>query len=203
MISMRDFFNYYKWHLFFFVLFVFCVGALVLSSCQKSVPDLKITCVSTEYINTQTFNDTKSDLEEFLHDADGDGEKKAILTSYTYDIQSDLDELFEALCTESDCDIIITTKETFERFENKDMFDTSTNYVKDTGTGKYDVLTDESGRVYAVSIEGNEYLGYMGFLNTENLYLAVVTGEPNINELSANKKNARNIAQVIIKERDV
>lgn len=200
---MRAFFDYYKWHLFFFTLFVFCIAVFALSSCRKSVPDLKITCISTEYVNVQTFNDTKGDLEEFLHDADGDGEKYALLTSYTYDVQSDLDELFEALCTEEDSDIIITTKETFERFEDKDMFDTSTNYVKDTGTGKYDVLTDETGRVYAVSIEKNEYLENMGFLSTANLYLAVVMGDTDNDDLSATKKNARNIAQVIIKERDV
>lgn len=200
---MRAFFNYYKWHILFFALFVICITAFALSSCQKSEADLKITCISTEYVNVQTFNDTKNDLEEFLHDSDGDNKKTAILSSHTVDTQSDLDEVAETLCTAEDCDIIITTKATFERFEKKDIFDTSTNYVWDTGTGKYEVLKDEQGRVYAVSIEGNEYLKNMGFLNTTDLYLAVVIEDSDSDNLPSTKKNARNIAQVIIKERDV
>jgi len=200
---MRAFLSYYKWHIFFVALFAFCIASFTFSSCTKSEPDLIITYINTESANPGLFKDTKRNLERFLHDADGNDKKEAELVAKTCDTQSDLDELFEALCTVDDCDIILTTKETFERFEEKDMFDTSTNYVIDTGTGKYDVLTDENGRVYAVSIEGNDYLQNMGFDNTKNLYLAVVTGEPDREELTAHKKNARNIAQVIIKEGDV
>ncbi len=198
---MRSFFGYYKWHIIFIALFVFCIAAFALNSYKKAEPDLKITCISTEYVNVQMFNDTKGDLEQFLHDADNDGQKYALLTSHTYDSQRDLDELFKAVCTQEGCDLVITTKETFEGFEDKNIFDTSANYVKDTG--KYDVLTDETGRVYAVSIEKNQYIQDMGFVNTENLYLAVVIKEADANSLSYNKKNARNIAQVIIKERDI
>ena len=120
---MRQFFDYYKWHLFFFGLFIVCISVITISSCSNSKPDLKINCISTAYVNVQTFNDTKADLEALLQDADGDKKKIAEMNSYTYDVQDDLNEILLLLCTPADSDIIITTKATFEEFEDKSLFD--------------------------------------------------------------------------------
>jgi len=200
---MKAFLNYYKWHIFFLALFIVCILVFTVDSCRKSVPDLKITCFSTGFINEQTFNDAKSDIEGLLHDADGDGHKRVHLTTYTYDEQSDLDLLFETFCVPKDSDIVIATKKTLENFKEKDMLVDATEYVHDAASGKLDVLKDSNGRVYAISVEGNEYLKKRGFHFSEGLYIAVVAEDKEAKELSANKKNARNIAQYIVRESDI
>lgn len=201
---MRAFFNYYKWHIFFFALFIFCISFFVFQSCSKIEPDLEIKCVTTTQIDVQEFKDRKSNrIEAYLLDADEDGKKQATLESYTYDRQSDLDEVMLSVCKPDDCDIVIATKETFENFEEKGLFVTSTDYLKDAANEKYNVLKDSSERIYAISIKDNEFLEELGFRDTDNLYIAVVDEESPTGELPSVKKNSRNIAQLIVKEGNI
>jgi len=197
---MRDFLNYYKWHLFFIGLFVVCILVFTISSCTKNEPDLIINCVTTRYVNDQAFNDRKGSLEDLLHDSNNDAKKLITFHSFTYDLQNDLDEVFSTIATPKDSDILIATKKTFENFEDKSMFDTVTNYVRDAENEKYNVLKDDSGRIYAVSLEGNEFLELMDFMDTTDIYISVMADEKGNKELSSNKKNARNIALYFIKE---
>ena len=197
---MRDFFNYYKWHLFFIGLFVVCIMVFTISSCTKSEPDLIINCVTTSYVNDQTFIDKKGALEDLLHDSNNDKKKVITFNSFTYDLQNDLDEVFLSVATAKDSDIIMGTKKTFENFEDKSKFDTVTNFLRDAGSEKYNTLTDDSGRIYAVSLEGNEFIDLMDFMDATDIYIAVMADDSDDGELSYNKKNARNIALYIIKE---
>ena len=197
---MKAFLNYYKWHIFFFALFIVCTLVFTISSCRKNEPDLVINVISTGRINVQAFDDRKAPLLKLLsHDADGDGEKTMQLYSYPFDRQTDMNEAFEILATPADSDIVITTKETLISFENKDLFVDMKEFVSGIDTDKYTTLKDDSGKIYAASLEGNDYIKDMGFYDTTGLYIAVISDEDG-DEISKEKKNARNITLAIIKE---
>lgn len=200
---MRAFLGYYKWHIFFFMLFAVCVLTFTITSCRKSVPDLIINCISPEYINVQNFNDRKSYLEALLQDADGDKEKLIKLANYTYDTQNNLDEVMELMGNTNDSDIIITTSATLSEFQDKSILVDIRSFISDIDSGKYITLKDDSGKIYAVSLADNDYIKDMGFFNTSDLYIAVVDDETDASKRSTQKKNARNIALAIIKEYNI
>lgn len=200
---MRAFFNYYKWHIFFFMLFAVCVLTFTITSCRKNEPDLIINCISPEYINVQNFNDRKSYLEALLHDTDGDEKKIISLVNYTYDTQNNLDEVMKTLGNANDSDIIITTSATLSEFEDKSILVDMKSFISDTDLEKYVTLKDDTGKIYAVSLIDNDYIKDMGFFNTSDLYIAIVDDEEDASKRSANKKNARNITLAIIKEYNI
>lgn len=196
---MRAFLSFYKWHIFFIALFVICISIFTISSCTKSEPDLVINVISHGRINVQTFDDRKEPLVRLLtHDADGDGEKTLHLAGYPFDRQTDMNEAFDILANPNDSDIVITTKETLTSYENKDIFADMNEFVPDINSDKYTILKDSSGKVYGVSLEGNDLLKDMGFFDTSDLYISVIEDEGE--ELSPKKKNARNITIMIIRE---
>ena len=200
---MKAFLNYYKWHIFFFMLFAVCVLTFTITSCRKSEPDLVINCISPEYINVQNFNDRKSYLEALLQDADGDDKKIISLVNYTYDTQNNLDEVMELLGNSNDSDIIITTSSTLAEFEDKSILVDMRNIISDADLEKYETLKDDTGKVYAVSLSDNDYITDMGFFNTSDLYITVVDDEEDASKRSAKKKNARNITLAIVKEYNI
>ena len=200
---MRAFFDYYKWHIFFFMLFAVCVLTFTITSCSKSEPDLVINCISPEYINVQNFNDRKSYLEALLHDADGDDKKIITLANYTYDTQNNLDEVMKTLGNANDSDIIITTSATLSEFEDKSILVDLRSFISDADLEKYVTLKDDTGKVYAVSLIDNDYIKDMGFFNTSDLYITVADDEEDASKRSAKKKNARNITLAIIKEYNI
>lgn len=200
---MKEVINYYKWHIFFFLLFAVCILTFTITSCTQTEPDLIINCVSPEYINVQNFNDSKSSLEALLHDADKDNKKNIQLVNYTYDNQSDLDEILKMIATPIDSDIIISNKETLEEFEEKGLFDSLDRIIGDIHDDKYKKLTDSSGRIYAVSLDGNDFIKDMGFFDPSKLYIAVLAEDKDNSELSGRKKNARNITLAIVKEYNI
>lgn len=200
---MKEVLNYYKWHIFFFLLFAVCILTFTVTTCTKTEPDLIINCVSPEYINVQSFNDRKSSLEALLHDADKDNKKNIQLVNFTYDTQSDLDEVLETIAIPADSDIIISNKETLEGFKEKGLFDSLDRIIGDIQDDKYKKLTDSSGRIYAVSLEGNDFIKDMGFFDPSKLYIAVLAEDKDNSELSGRKKNARNITLAIVKEYNI
>ena len=200
---MKAFLNYYKWHIFFFMLFAVCVLTFTITSCRKSEPDLVINCISPEYFNVQDFNDRKSYLEALLQDADGDDKKTISLVNYTYDTQNNLDEVMELLGNSNDSDIIITTSSTLAEFEDKSILVDMRNIISDADLEKYETLKDDTGKVYAVSLSDNDYITDMGFFNTSDLYITVVDDEEDASKRSAKKKNARNITLAIVKEYNI
>lgn len=200
---MKEVLNYYKWHIIFLLLFVVCILTFTITSCTKTEPDLVINCISSEYINVQSFDDRKSSLEALLHDADNDGDKNIQLANYTYDTQADLDEVMKLLATPADSDIIIANKETLENFESKDLFDSLDRIIGDINSDKYETLTDSSGKIYAVSLEGNDFIKDMGFFDPSKLYIAVLAENKENSEISTDKKNARNITLAIVKEYNI
>lgn len=200
---MRAFLNYYKWHIFFFMLFAVCVLTFTITSCSKREPDLVINCISPEYINVQNFNDRKSYLEALLHDADGDDKKIIALANYTYDTQNNLDEVMETLGNANDSDIIITTSATLSEFEDKSILVDMKSFISETDLENYVTLKDDTGKVYAISLVDNDYIKDMGFFNTSDLYISVVDDEADDSKRSAKKKNARNITLAIVKEYNI
>lgn len=195
---MRDFIRYYKWHLIFFLIIAVCTTYVVVKVTEDESPDLVVGYFGMQYVNDQTFNDNLPMWKELLHDSNEDGEKKAVMHAYIYDRQKDIDDDFVDVVDSDQYDIYISTKETFEDFEDKTRFEDVDTYINTQGE-KAPMLKDSKGRIYAISIEDNDYANYMGLNSSKDIYIAVAAPKQG-DELTTNKKNARNIAQYIIDE---
>ena len=100
-----------------------------------------------------------------------------------------------------DYDIYISNKDAFETFEDKSKFVTVNEYIADAENEKYDVIKDKSGRIYAISLLGNDYVEKLGIMDTKDLYIAVAaTDSEDSDEVVASRKNGKNIALFIFKE---
>lgn len=193
---MRRFFDFYKWHLFFLILIVICVVFVLSNVTQKKEPDIMIGYVGKNYINVQTFNDNKGIIELLLHDATGDGEKISSIGAYAVDLESDLHEVFEKLVDKDSFDLFIAEKTAFTKYKDKSVFVTATEYVN-LSERPLETLKDDNGRIYAVSLEGIDFMKRMGFVDSTDLYIAAVNPKDG-GELSTNRKNGRNIAGYIL-----
>lgn len=197
---MRKFIDYYKWHLLFLLLVLICVGFMFLNITSTTEPDLVIGYIGINYVNVQTFNDNKGEIELLLRDSNDDGERLTSMYAYAVDLENDLHDTFAEMIDTDNYDIYITTKSALKKAEDKSVFVSASEYVNLSGKD-IDTLKDKSGRVYAVSLEDNEYLKKMGIMNTTDLYIAVAQSENDKEgELPGNRKNGRNIAGYIIGE---
>lgn len=197
---MKSFIRYYKWHLIFLLLIIVCIVFIFVNMTSTTQPDLIVGYIGTSYVNVQTFNDNKYEIELLLRDANDDSKKLAEMYAYAVDLQSDLDETFAEMVDSGDYDIYITTREAFEVFEDKSAFVTANEYVN-LGTKEIDTLKDKSGRTYAVSLQDNEYAKKLGIMDTTELFIAVADADTEDGEeLPGSRKNGRNIAGYIIGE---
>lgn len=193
---MRRFFRYYKWHVFFFLLIVVCLSFVLFNMTISTTPDLIIGYVGDRYVNAQTFNDNKSTIELLLKDVNGDKKMTASLLPYTADLQSDIDTLLVEMLDAGSYDIYIASEETFENCEDKSLFANAEEYIT-FGSSEIKTLKDKTGRIYAISIDGNEFVKRMGILDSTDLYIAVALDKDK-KEMSENRKNGRNITGYII-----
>ena len=168
---------------------------------SSTEPDITIGYIGTNYVNVQTFNDNKSDIEKVLADANDDDKKLAQMYAYTVDLQSDLDETLLEMVDSGDYDVYISNKEAFKSFEDKSKFVTANEYISDIESDKYKTVKDKSGRIYAVCLEDNDYAKKLGIMDASDLYIAVAASDgEDGDEISDSRKNGRNIALFIIKE---
>lgn len=198
---MKSFINYYKWHLFFLLIIIICFIFAFTNMTIPIEPDVTIGYIGTNYINVQTFNDNKSEIENVLADANADDKTSAQMYAYTVDLQSEIDEIFVEMVDSGDYDIYISNKEAFESFEDKSQFVTVNEYISDIESDKYETIKDKSGRIYAVSLKDNDYAKKLGILDTADAYIAVaVSDTEDGEEYSTSRKNGKNIALFIVKE---
>ena len=192
---MKYFIRYYKWHLIFFALVLACVVFLFVNMLSVVEPDLVVSYVGSQYINTQKFNDTKKQIETLLKDTNQDNKKSAAIYAHAGDTQKELDELLEEVLDDKESDIFIATRETFENCKDKSMFADVSSYLV-YNPEKIDVVTDDDGRAFAVSLKGNEFVENFGIIDPTELYIAAAnSGE---DEMTDREKNGRNITGDII-----
>ena len=192
------FFKYYIWHIVFSVLILACIIFLFISFTTTSSSDVLIGYIGTKYINIQTFEDSKAQFEILLQDSNDDDKKTAYMVANIFDKQKDVDEAFADAVDNYTYNIYIATKSTFENFKDKSKFEDAETYMN-VNEKKHVVLKDSSGRVYAISIEDNEFTTSLGINEPEDLYIAVAAPE-DAEDISQNIKNARNITQYLITE---
>lgn len=194
--NLKRFFRFYKWHLFFLALISICVIFVFSNLTQNKDPDLTLCYVAKSYINVQTFNDNKKTIELLLHDANGDNEKTVSIGAYAVDLESDLLETFDKLVEKDSYDIFIAERTAFKNHSDKSIFITATDYVN-LSTSPLETLKDDDGRVYAVSLENNDFVKRLGIVDSTDLFIAAV-GAKDGKELSTARKNGRNIAGYIL-----
>ena len=192
--SFKNFISYYKSHMIIFIIILVCVIFIIESCSTDTTPDLIIGYIATPYVKIEDFDNNKVSFEHLLHDANDDEKRIAQLNDYTVDKQSDINELFVDMIDSKSYHIYILPKEAFEAYKDKSAFAS----IEISGAN-VNSLKDKNGRVYAYSIEGNSYAENLGFINTDNLYIAAANfGDE---ELSTQEKNGINITKEIIKRR--
>lgn len=191
---MRSFLRFYRWHIIFILLILVCVLWAFGSATTKVEPDLVIGYTGTAYVNEQAYSDNqKTEIDLLLHDATGDGKKSSVLNSYTLGSTKDSVDVMEQMI-ENEYHIYIAPREVFEAIKDKSVF--ATLNIDDDNVEK---LSTYSGRIYAVSVDGNSVLKRLGFVKTDGLFIAAADfkGE----NLTTFEKNGINITTELIKSR--
>ncbi len=192
----KSFFDYYKWHLFFLLLVIVCVVFVLTSLTTSYEADLCFGYIGlqTGYMDTQKFNDNKSDIEKLLKDATGDGDRYAEIFIYNANKKKEAVQFLEDMIETESYHIFIAPKDTFLTHENKSHFATLLDPKANVET-----LTDSNGRIYAVSLEGNTYIEMLGLRDSTGLYIAAADFEDD--ELTDYEKNGINITNFIVESR--
>ena len=192
--NFRRFVGYYKWHLMFLLLIIVCLVFIIKSCSTDTAPDLRIGYIATPFVNEEDFESNKPKFEHLLHDANEDKKKIAELVPYTVDKQDEINDLFVDMIESESYHIYILPKEAFIAYKDKSAFASIS-----VNAGNTETIKDGKGRVYAYSVEGNSYLESLGFLNTDNLFIAAADFKDK--ELSTEEKNGINITKEIIEKR--
>ncbi len=187
--------NFNLWpYIAFGLLVLVCFLFIGFKLIRKIEPDLRISYTSTEYMNTQTFNDTKGEIELLLRDANGDGNLRAGVEAYYSKRNAEVLKKLEEYIASDSYDIYISTKQAFESVKDKSVFADSSRYYNINTYGN-DMLEDETGRVYAVSLKDNTLAEYIGILSNENLFIAAAKDS---DDTTLFRKNGMNISGYII-----
>ncbi len=191
---MRAFFNYYKWHLIFFLLILVCIIFISVRVTTKEEPDVILAYVGDSFVNNDDFNNNKSIIELMLNDANKDGKRIPQMSSYMVDSHKDMVDVFEQVIETESYHVYIAPKAVFEEIEDKSVFAKFSHE-----TGNLGVLKKSNGDVYAVSVEDNTLLVNLGIRDTKGLYIAAADFPDE--ELSNEEKNGINITKEIIEKR--
>lgn len=191
--------KYYKWQIIFFILVIIC-GLFVLSKSTVKYPsDLRIAYTSTNYMNSQTFNDYKSEIEMLLNEATNDDKKIATIKTFSSENMNEVKNKLKEYVASDVYDIYIASKQAFEAIEDKSVFIDTSRYVSQI-IKRDTMLEDSSGRAYAVPLEGNTLIETFGGTDTKGLYIAAAAEEGE--NISAFRKNGANICGYIIENKD-
>ena len=168
------------------------------NSVTKTQNDMLVGYVGEKYINTQDFNDNKSELELLLIDSNKDKKRHTELLAYTVDLQNDIDDLLGQMTESESYHIYISTEKAFRNYKNKSDFADLKGYIyADSDTT--DVLKDTKGRVYAVSLKDNTLAERLGIVDTTDIYIAAASfGGKTITDY---EKNGMNIVGYIIENK--
>ncbi|MBR1969629.1 MAG: hypothetical protein IKA17_04665 [Clostridia bacterium] len=197
----KKFLNYYKWQIIFFILIFIC-GMFVLSKTTVTFPaDLRIAYTSTHYLNSQTFNDNKSEIEMLLNEATNDDKKVATIKTFSSDNIDEVKNKLRQYVKSDVYDIYIASKQAFDAIEDKSVFIDVSRYESQI-IKRDTMLEDSSGRAYAVPLEGNTIIELLGGTDTKGLYIAAAAEKGEEDEISAFRKNGINICGYIIENKD-
>ena len=122
----------------------------------KTEPDLRISYASTEYMNTQTFNDTIGEVELLLRDANGDGQQKAGVEAYYSKDTAEVLKKLEQYIESDSYDIYISTKTacSFDNSMSGSVYELTKNkdYAKTSIRISLSYLTTEEEITYFLEI---------------------------------------------------
>lgn len=194
----RRFFRYYCWHIIFALLVAMCVIFVFRGLTKKETADLRIVYAAEKYMNAQSFNDGKEELELLVRDANKDDKRVASITvNMGNDEEDSVENLKEA--TEADSyDIYISTRAAFEAVEDKSVFAPVDDYYNTSIDTHIQYLTDGDGAAYAASLKDNSLAEALGITNADELYIAAAAlGD----DASLYRKNGVNITGYILENK--
>lgn len=196
---MKSFVSYYKWHIIITVIVAACALFIYRGVATKKEPDLSMVFVSRTYMNTQYFEDYKSEIELLLKDVNHDSKRYAAIKAFSLKRDSDAAAKLEECISSGMYDAYIADKQAFEAIKDKSVFENAASYIP--ADEERDHLEDEDGRLYAVSLKDNSLAKRLGIIENENLYIAVGVNMKD-GERSDSMKNAMNISGYIIKNKN-
>ena len=165
----------------------------------KHPADLRIAYTSMSYMNSQTFNDCKSEIEMLLHESTNDDKKVASLKTFSSENIKEVTNKLKEYIASDVYDIYIAPKEAFEAIEDKSVFIDASRYESQI-IKRDTMLEDSSGYAYAVPIEGNTIIETFGCTDTKGLYIAAAAEKGE--DISTFRKNGTNICGYIIENKD-
>ncbi len=183
------------------------LGVIVaVRSCTSRVkPDLIISYIGENYFSSEAFYDNVSVLEEVIDDINGDGKKyiEISVIPFTSNVtaaqqQSNLAKNTMSVGQGKSRVYIIDKAYAQNIYKNQDVLADLSDFVSEGD----DVLTDENGVVYAISVEGNKLLEKLGLDDSEDVYIALrkITEMDHVNYKNPGPEEMTKVAEAVIKQ---
>ena len=180
------------------------VAVAVRSCAAREKPDLTLTYIGENYFSSDRFYDARRLIEDNIDDVNGDGKRIAEIAVISFGTnitgaqeQNNLTRLTMSIGG-GESRVYIMDKAYAARFADSEAL---ADVAGLASGGK--VLTNESGKAYAVSVEGNPVLERLGLSDTEDVYIALraVSEMDGINfeNIDAIDASARKAFEYIIK----
>ncbi len=191
---------------------IFAVAAVIIGvavavySCAARVePDITLSYIGENYFSSEDFYDNSSELNDVAGDVNGDGKSNVEIVTISFGSnltsgqeQNNLTRLTMSMGG-GQSRVYIMDKAYCLRYADDEILADVSDYAE----GCADVLVNESGKVYAVGVEGNPLLKKLGLDDTTDVYIALrfVTEMDGINFKNIDEIDAaaREIYQYIIK----
>lgn len=195
--QLREFFRYYRWHIIFLALIAVCVVFVFFGVTKKENPDLRVLYSAQNYMNVQSFNDAKAEIELIIRDATGDKKRVASINAIIGNDDKEAEKNLSDAIDMDNYDIYISTKEAFEKIEDKSVFAPVESYYSISADEHTAALSDKKVGAYAASLKENSIAAMLGITNAENLYIAAAA----LKDDSMYRKNGMNTVGYILENK--
>lgn len=160
--------------LIFVAAVVIGVAVAVHSCVAREKPDLTLTYVGENYFDSDLFYSSANLLSDGLDDVNADGKKTADLVTISFGAnltqgqeQNNISRLTMSIGA-GESRVYLMDKAYCLRYADSEFLADVSPFA-----GDREVLVNDAGKVYAVSVEGNTLLESLGLDDTENVYLTL------------------------------
>ena len=173
-VVMKNFFRGKRLCIILVIITVIGIIVAVRSCTEKVDADLTIAYIGDELFNSDVFYPAAPEIEAEIDDINGDGKRKIELVTITFNKnitfsqeQSNMAKMTMSM-GQGQSRLYFMDKEYCERYADSEIL----MDISDIAGGR-EVLTNEQGKVYAISMNGNNNLRRLGLIDTSEVYAAV------------------------------
>ncbi len=204
---MKKFFSGKRLYIILAAALILGIAVAVKSCSSRKKPDLVVSYIGENYFSSEQFYENISVLADEIDDINDDGKKEIEFSNISFGSnltasqeQNNLTKLTMSM-GQGESRIYLMDKAYCMRYADNEILADLTDYAPDGAK----VLTDNSGKIYGICVEGSQLVQSLGLDDTEEVYVSlraitemdyVNFKDPSPEEID---KTARTVLELLIK----